>query len=143
MWGLQTMMMRGRGVGLVLAAVLLSGVAGGALAQNAAPAAGPMVYQQPPAPIADILDAKPTPSSMLSPDRRTLVLMDRSNLPSIKALAEPMLRLAGTRINPRNNGAAESRVAWLTGLSLQAVDCLLYTSPSPRDRTRSRMPSSA
>ena len=25
----------------------------------------------------------------------------------------------------------------------QAVNCLLYTSPSPRDRTRSRMPSSA
>ena len=23
------------------------------------------------------------------------------------------------------------------------LDCLLYTSPSPRDRTRSRMPSSA
>ena len=25
----------------------------------------------------------------------------------------------------------------------QLRDCLLYTSPSPRDRTRSRMPSSA
>ena len=25
----------------------------------------------------------------------------------------------------------------------QVCDCLLYTSPSPRDRTRSRMPSSA
>ena len=25
----------------------------------------------------------------------------------------------------------------------QSSDCLLYTSPSPRDRTRSRMPSSA
>ena len=25
----------------------------------------------------------------------------------------------------------------------QVLDCLLYTSPSPRDRTRSRMPSSA
>ena len=25
----------------------------------------------------------------------------------------------------------------------QAIFCLLYTSPSPRDRTRSRMPSSA
>ena len=25
----------------------------------------------------------------------------------------------------------------------QIYDCLLYTSPSPRDRTRSRMPSSA
>ena len=27
--------------------------------------------------------------------------------------------------------------------SQQPIDCLLYTSPSPRDRTRSRMPSSA
>ena len=26
---------------------------------------------------------------------------------------------------------------------IQVRDCLLYTSPSPRDRTRSRMPSSA
>ena len=25
----------------------------------------------------------------------------------------------------------------------ECTDCLLYTSPSPRDRTRSRMPSSA
>ncbi len=30
---------------------------------------------------------------------------------------------------------------WLYALTLNA--CLLYTSPSPRDRTRSRMPSSA
>ena len=30
------------------------------------------------------------------------------------------------------------------GVSLDAIlACLLYTSPSPRDRTRSRMPSSA
>ena len=28
-------------------------------------------------------------------------------------------------------------------LSMWVADCLLYTSPSPRDRTRSRMPSSA
>ena len=28
-------------------------------------------------------------------------------------------------------------------LSNQSISCLLYTSPSPRDRTRSRMPSSA
>ncbi len=107
-----------RCAGLALATVLLASTAGAAFAQSAGgqgAAAGPVVYQQPPAPIADILDAKPTPSSMLSPDRRTLVLMDRSNLPSIKALAEPMLRLAGTRINPRNNGPAESRVSWLTG----------------------------
>ena len=28
-------------------------------------------------------------------------------------------------------------------LSIMDIACLLYTSPSPRDRTRSRMPSSA
>ena len=28
-------------------------------------------------------------------------------------------------------------------ISTQRITCLLYTSPSPRDRTRSRMPSSA
>ena len=31
----------------------------------------------------------------------------------------------------------------VTGSSDPTCDCLLYTSPSPRDRTRSRMPSSA
>ena len=30
-----------------------------------------------------------------------------------------------------------------TGFSPMAYDCLLYTSPSPRDRQKSRMPSSA
>ena len=29
------------------------------------------------------------------------------------------------------------------GQVLNQISCLLYTSPSPRDRTRSRMPSSA
>ena len=28
-------------------------------------------------------------------------------------------------------------------VKIKNIDCLLYTSPSPRDRTRSRMPSSA
>jgi len=38
------------------------------------------------------------------------------------------------------NGAGKTTtVKMLTGL----MSCLLYTSPSPRDRTRSRMPSSA
>ena len=31
---------------------------------------------------------------------------------------------------------------WLSGV-IPYVDCLLYTSPSPRDRQKSRMPSSA
>ena len=34
-------------------------------------------------------------------------------------------------------------LAQLDAFEAQATTCLLYTSPSPRDRTRSRMPSSA
>ncbi len=95
--------------------VLIAAISGPVLAQDASG------YQQPPAPIADILDRKPTPTPSLSPDRTTLALFDRSNLPPIAELAEPMLRLGGYRINPRNNGPANSRVSWLTGLSFQPV----------------------
>ena len=42
---------------------------------------------------------------------------------------------------PSDNNAGEN--APETSLNLTLKGCLLYTSPSPRDRTRSRMPSSA
>ena len=47
---------------------------------------------------------------------------------------------------PRKDGGRILTFSDITGLKtaqLQAENCLLYTSPSPRDRTRSRMPSSA
>ena len=40
-------------------------------------------------------------------------------------------------------GAGTGKTAALTARMAQILYCLLYTSPSPRDRTRSRMPSSA
>ena len=44
---------------------------------------------------------------------------------------------------PRDSIDCEEQIC-TTGTIAQVVDgCLLYTSPSPRDRTRSRMPSSA
>ena len=48
-----------------------------------------------------------------------------------------------------NIGAIDSQIVYLAGAPLPGIltdylkSCLLYTSPSPRDRTRSRMPSSA
>ena len=39
--------------------------------------------------------------------------------------------------------AAQKQLAASTGDAEQAWNCLLYTSPSPRDATLSRMPSSA
>ena len=38
-------------------------------------------------------------------------------------------------------GMTKNQIRFLLGTPM--IDCLLYTSPSPRDRTRSRMPSSA
>ena len=71
-------------------------------------------------------------------------------------LREELARLA-LPFSSESPSEAELRVAqaqlvgWLEGLfhgiqaavAAQQMICLLYTSPSPRDRTRSRMPSSA
>jgi len=44
----------------------------------------------------------------------------------------------------QSDGSSEPRVAVTLGIFIgRLYSCLLYTSPSPRDRTRSRMPSSA
>jgi dipeptidyl aminopeptidase/acylaminoacyl peptidase len=97
------------------AAILAVVMAPAAMAQDA-PA-----YRMPPAPIAQILDTDPAPVPSISPDRETLALLGRSNLPSIAEVAEDDLRLAGYRINPRNNGPANSRTAWLNSLTFQDV----------------------
>ena len=39
--------------------------------------------------------------------------------------------------------AIENLPKWEVGIGTYNNGCLLYTSPSPRDRSRSRMPSSA
>ena len=60
-------------------------------------------------------------------------------------------RLNGTTVDTTLSchavhGALQAHVDWASVRALAAGEvqvCLLYTSPSPRDRTRSRMPSSA
>ncbi len=61
-------------------------------------------YQKAPQPISDILNAPPTPVAQLSPDGKWLLTADRLAYPPISDLAQPMLRLAGLRINPSTNG---------------------------------------
>ncbi len=62
-------------------------------------------YKQPPADIVTMLDAAPLPQSSFSPDDRWMLLLHRPAMPTIADLAQPMYRLAGTRINPRSNSA--------------------------------------
>ena len=46
-------------------------------------------------------------------------------------------------LGPGNGGTTRSILSALPANAKLLSICLLYTSPSPRDRTRSRMPSSA
>jgi dipeptidyl aminopeptidase/acylaminoacyl peptidase len=61
-------------------------------------------YHQAPQPIHDILNAAPTPLVLVSPSSDRLLVADRLANPPIADLAQPMLRLAGLRINPATNG---------------------------------------
>ena len=59
-------------------------------------------------------------------------------------MKDPFDALAGLyrgALNPFQNADHLRRLS--ERLQAQLDTCLLYTSPSPRDRTRSRMPSSA
>ncbi len=76
-------------------------------------------YRIPPLDIADIVDAKPTPSVSVDPKKNWMLLMSRPGLPLIAELSQPELRIAGMRINPANNGS--SRSTYFSGLALQSL----------------------
>ncbi len=61
-------------------------------------------YQKPPKEIRDVLDVPPTPMGVLNPTRTHMLLAQGVRYPAIADLSQPMLRLAGRRINPRTNG---------------------------------------
>ncbi len=61
-------------------------------------------YQKPPKAIEDVLNAPQTPSASVSPARDVVILTTPASYPTIADLAQPMLRLAGLRINPNTNG---------------------------------------
>jgi dipeptidyl aminopeptidase/acylaminoacyl peptidase len=80
-------------------------------------------YQQPPKAIVDLVDAPPTPIVRLSPavkaQTRWLLIEQLSGLPTIADLAQPELRLAGLRFNPKTNGPSRARYG--TSLRVQAL----------------------
>src|SRR5438309_1814053 len=70
----------------------------------AALAAAEVTYQKPPRAVQEILDAPATPVLSVSPAHTHVILAEPLRYPPIADLAEPMLRLAGIRINPKTNG---------------------------------------
>jgi len=79
-----------------------------------------LTYQVPPKEIVDIVDAPPTPSIVFSHDYDMLAILDRASLPSIEDLANPELRIGGTRIDPVTNGRSRSR--YYTGITIKNSD---------------------
>ena len=77
-------------------------------------------YKTPPAVVNDVLDAPAFPTVSVSPTRDTIALVSSDRYPPIAELAEPMLRLAGVRINPKTNGPA--RAPRVTAFTLKALD---------------------
>ncbi len=61
-------------------------------------------YKQPPKDIMDVLNAPATPATSISPTRDKMALLEPLRYPPIAELAQPMLRIAGLRINPNTNG---------------------------------------
>ncbi len=78
-----------------------------------------LTYQRPPEDIARVAEAPLAPVVMLSHDKNWMVLLDRSDYPSIEELSRPELRLAGLRINPDNFGP--SRVSYYLGITLRRI----------------------
>lgn len=65
-------------------------------------------YQTPPTDITQLVDAPLTPSVLFSPDKSIMLMLNRSDLPSIEELSRPELRIAGQRINPDNFGPSRN-----------------------------------
>src|SRR5204863_117591 len=65
-------------------------------------------YVLPPPHIVEAFDAEPLPQVLVSPNRQVLALVKARPNPTIAELSQPMLRLAGLRINPKTNGPHRS-----------------------------------
>ena len=79
---------------LFFCSVLLSLLAVSAFAQ----------YQKPPQNVEDILNAPAIPNTIISPSKDVILMTETLRYPPISEFAQPMLRIAGLRINPNTNG---------------------------------------
>lgn len=92
----------------------------GLMASSSLAMAQDVGYQLPPAPLQAIVDAPRAPTLSLSPKRNLAAVLPTPSLPGIGEVAQPELKLAGLRINPRTYSA--SRFSFHTGLGLLDID---------------------
>lgn len=76
-------------------------------------------YQIPPKEIYDLVMAKPTPGVTFDSKGQYMLILERSDMPSVDDLAQPELRIAGLRINPNNFGP--SRNGYISNIIIKDV----------------------
>src|SRR6188474_557105 len=76
-------------------------------------------YKKPPKEVLDILNAPVTPGALVSPTRDNILLTTGVRNPPLADLAQPMLRLAGRRINPATN--SPHRYQYSVALTLKRI----------------------
>ena len=87
---------------LIVIAALLSAPA---LIAQVPTASDPPKYVLPPKPIVDVFDAELLPGTISNPNHQSILLTKARAYPTIAEMSQPMLRLAGARINAKTNGA--------------------------------------
>ncbi len=90
----------------VLVLILLPTAASTARGDEETPAKG---YRTPPGALMELVDAAEFPDADISPDFQFILLKEPSGRLGIEDLAQPELRLAGLRINPKTMGPARPR----------------------------------
>ena len=80
-----------------------------------------VTYQKPSQAILDVMHAPAAPITSLSPAKTHVLLMTRQLYPGIAEVAAPVLRIAGVRINPANNGPHTSMITG-TSLTLKQIE---------------------
>ena len=96
---------------------------GGVLAS--APLAAADGYQKAPAPIGELLSTPAAPTVHFNPQRDAMIIYRAERHPPVADLAEPVLRLAGLRINPLNNGPHRTA---------RCVELTLHLIPDGKER---------
>jgi dipeptidyl aminopeptidase/acylaminoacyl peptidase len=102
----------------VSAIALVITISGGLLAQSPqAPTVSQ--YLMPPKEIVAAFDVQPLPQALLSPSKQVIALISRKGYPDIADLSQPILRIAGARVNPKTNGP--QRTALIYAITLKKI----------------------
>jgi dipeptidyl aminopeptidase/acylaminoacyl peptidase len=97
-------------------------------------------YDRPPQHVLDVLHAPPPPQPLVSPTRDTILLVAWVQYPPLSQVAEPFLKLAGVRVEPRTRRKHDTNAGY--GIAPCAQTFTLVDMASSRE-TPVRLPAGA